>query len=1132
MINRIALVGIISFFALPVLAHASGCAGQPDGTVCDDGNVCTAGDVCNAGWCSGSPVLDGVPCDDGNVCTTADSCQWGWCRGSYLPDGTTCDDANPCTSAERCQQGACVGSVALVQPTGSPITATGPASVGDFNLDGKSDLVVLRAGVPSTFLVLLGDGLGGFTQASTIPSGSDSYPPLVVVADFNLDSRPDIATVQPYVAQGAVRVFFGNGAGGFVPSSSSIAVGSSMTALVTGDFNNDRKPDVVCASQSGRTVKVLLGDGVGSFVARSPVAAGPYPNGLVTGDFNRDGNLDIAVASPTTDGGVTILLGDGLGGLAPGPGSPYAVEFPKSMAVGDFDQDGNQDIAAANHGFGSGAVTILRGDGQGRFPLKYAQSIYGTPESVAAEDIDLDGQLDLVVGYEIGAVGVFVGTGLGYFRQAFGGSLIYMPGDDTKVALGDFDRDGRPDFVTTTSWATEVRIFLNRSEGVPCPASDACTVGVCERTTGACNAVPKSSGSVCDDRDLCTVNDTCIQGACTGGVVTCVALDACHLPGTCDPTTACSDVFAPEGADCDDDDACTQVDVCEAGLCVGGSPVTCTDPDQCTMGVCDSTNGLCTIVPRPEGTTCDDGAGCTAGDSCHVGSCVPAISFLQPSGSPVPVGLRPGPVAVADLNADTHKDLAVVNVYGDSITLLMGDGTGGFAPMDGSPIAAPRLPNSIATGDFNLDGFTDLAVTSYYSNPLGWLSVFLGVPGGFVQAPGSPSAVGNTPWSIVAGHFNQDPWIDLVLAISGLPNDEARWYFGDGTGRFTWSGSRFRAAHDIVWLRVADLDLDGKSDLVVANGSGSPNVAIVFGFTSAASARVDLSVAGGCWGAAVGDVNLDHAPDIVCLGLDTLTVFLGDGHRHFAQGPVLAPFDWEPFFVDAEILDLNLDGRPDLAVTKRSSPDALRIFLGDGTGYFAESASSPIQDLGEPGELEASDLDSDGIPDLAVASYDLNAVGIYLGSPSLSEDGTSCSDEDACTAMDRCSSGRCVPGPSLVCNDGNPCTSDSCNPLTGCLFSNNDNSCDDQNACTLNDYCGEGTCRPGRAVLPKVDCNDSNACTSDDCDIDIGCMHAPILCNDHDRNTIDSCDRRRGCVFTPRHGVPLSAPIDVQSELN
>ena len=121
-----------------------------------------------------------------------------------------------------------------------------------------------------------------------------------MVADFNLDGRPDIAAIPTSGTQSPVNVFLGNGAGGFVPFMGS-ATPNSAVALVTGDFNNDGRPDLAAAGgASPGTVTILLGDGSGRFAARSPVAAGPYPRGLATGDLNGDGNLDLAVANPST----------------------------------------------------------------------------------------------------------------------------------------------------------------------------------------------------------------------------------------------------------------------------------------------------------------------------------------------------------------------------------------------------------------------------------------------------------------------------------------------------------------------------------------------------------------------------------------------------------------------------------------------------------------------------------------------------------------------------------------------------------------------------------------------------------------------------------------------------------------
>ena len=96
----------------------------------------------------------------------------------------------------------------------------------------------------------------------------------------------------------------------------------------------------------------------------------------------------------------------------------------------------------------------------------------------------------------------------------------------------------------------------------------------------------------------------------------------------------------------------------------------------------------------------------------------------------------------------------------------------------------------------------------------------------------------------------------------------------------------------------------------------------------------------------------------------------------------------------------------------------------------------------------------------------------------------SCSDGNACTAGDTCSGGTCVPGAPVVCNDNNACTTDTCDPATGCVFTNNTNPCNDGNACTTGDACSGGTCVPGAPVV----CNDNNVCTTDACNPFTGCV--------------------------------------------
>ncbi|MBN2573165.1 MAG: hypothetical protein JXP73_01245, partial [Deltaproteobacteria bacterium] len=166
------------------------------------------------------------------------------------------------------------------------------------------------------------------------------------------------------------------------------------------------------------------------------------------------------------------------------------------------------------------------------------------------------------------------------------------------------------------------------AEPVICTALDQChDVGVCDPATGACNDPPKADGSACDDGNLCTQTDSCQAGACAGAdPVVCTALDQCHDPGTCDPATGiCSNPPTGDGTFCDDGDACTQADFCDAGACVGQEPVVCVAQDQChDVGVCNSTTGECSNPAKADGAPCSDGDACTQTDGCMAGACVGA----------------------------------------------------------------------------------------------------------------------------------------------------------------------------------------------------------------------------------------------------------------------------------------------------------------------------------------------------------------------------------------------------------------------------------------------------------------------------------------------------------------------------
>jgi hypothetical protein len=271
------------------------------------------------------------------------------------------------------------------------ITGNYPYSVavGDFNGDGKQDLATANA-YSDNVSILLGDGAGNFSAPTNFTVGD--FPNSVAVGDFNGDGKQDLATANAYSDN--VSILLGDGAGSFsVPTS--FAAGDGPERVAVGDFNGDGKQDLAVANYSSDNVSILLGDGAGNFSVPTSFAAGDGPFSVAVGDFNGDGKQDLAVVNYFSDN-VSILLGNGDGNFSAPTNFAVGIN-PNSVAVGDFNGDGKQDLATANEGYLGWTVSILLGDGTGTFsaPRNFGAGI--SPNSVAVGDFNGDGKQDLVV---------------------------------------------------------------------------------------------------------------------------------------------------------------------------------------------------------------------------------------------------------------------------------------------------------------------------------------------------------------------------------------------------------------------------------------------------------------------------------------------------------------------------------------------------------------------------------------------------------------------------------------------------------------------------------------------------------------------------------------------------------------
>jgi len=357
-------------------------------------------------------------------------------------------------------------------------------AVGDLNHDGRQDLVVADSGLSSqgthsnTVAILLGTGAGGFSPASfiTVTAG----PLGVALADFNKDSRPDVAVTNS--STGQVSLLLGKGDGTFQPPATFIVTPGSVSEAGTGfgpsqvkadDFNGDGNKDLAIANSLTATAAVLLGDGKGGFSRPLNLQVGKTPVAILTGDYNHDGKRDFITSNSDADT-VSVVLGNGNGSFHDVAPAVRTNAGPSQIVAADFNNDGILDVATSNGGNSQDGdtVSVLLGQPGGRFGNQKVAIVGSDPLGLAAGDFNNDGRVDLVVANfgvlssNNGSFSLLVGNGDGTFQPA----VNFTAGDfPDAIAAADFNGDGNPDVVVgnfgTSAGTPSVSLSLGDGKG-------------------------------------------------------------------------------------------------------------------------------------------------------------------------------------------------------------------------------------------------------------------------------------------------------------------------------------------------------------------------------------------------------------------------------------------------------------------------------------------------------------------------------------------------------------------------------------------------------------------------------------------------------------------------------------------
>ena len=374
--------------------------------------------------------------------------------------------------------------------------------------------------------------------------------------------------------------------------------------------------------------------------------------------------------------------------------------------------------------------------------------------------------------------------------------------------------------------------------------------------------------------------------------------------------------------------------------------------------------------------------GCSV-QSQRTAQATPPPAFVPATAPAVKLGNKPQEIATGDFNGDGKLDF-VTSSEARTLSVFLGDGRGSFTPAPDSPLALEMSAHLIVVGDVNRDQKQDLVITAHDSFNVG---ILLGQGDGrFMKASLSTVAAvqdgQHKPHNhgLALGDLNADGNLDIVT--SNYESNSVSVLLGNGKGVFTpATGSPFTVSRGPYNLSVADMNMDGKPDIVTPNVRDD-SVTVLLGdgkgsFTLASN--MPYKVETRPFYTAVGDFNGDRKPDLITTHDDItkLTISLGDG-RGGLMNASGSPIDMNRGGYKVLVADMNRDAKPDVVVSNVGG-NHVTVLLGDGTGRFTPAAGSPYTNGRGSAAIAIGDVNGDGKQDILLANSESQDVTIMLG---------------------------------------------------------------------------------------------------------------------------------------------------------
>lgn len=679
---------------------------------------------------------------------------------------------------------------------------------------------------------LLGSGAVQAAQTALSVGSASAVVPTTNAIVFPLSRSGDLGYLLAYhyrtsdsTAIGGIDYFAQSGYQFVSPSSDNDAVHIALISSMSSG------PD--------RSLQLVVDGAVGigpspELLQQISVPAGVTPVAVATGDLDGDGRRDVVVAN-SSGNSISVVRNVGPSGIGLGTAQAFATgAFPAAVILVDVNRDGRPDVVTADRD--DGTVTVLlnataAAGGAASFQAPVHFNVGTRPSALLAADLNRDGIADLVVANSgAGTVSVLMGaTASGGTTASFAPPVNIAAGNSASgIAALDVNLDGRIDLAVAGTNNSSVTLLFNTS-----------AVGAATASFLAAGSLPvagQARAVIAVDLNGDGRQDLAVESAVSNTISTFINTT---VPGgsapsfvTQAPNFVDSAVSGLAAADLNDDG---KIDLVETGTSGGSlsALINLTVPGGLTVSF-GGFGGAGTPIPaattvadmnmdgQPDviGVVTDDGTVRVAADRIRFGQSA-AVGFTPKRG--FTAGSTPSAVAAGDLNADGAPDVVSADAADDTISVLLDQTPGGGS----TPVLAARTtfatghqPTVVRLADLNGDGRDDVIVADAGAASVDVL-LNATAPAATTAAllPRQTFAVGGTPSSIVVADINHDGRPDLVVANSA----DSTLTILLGT---TVAGSTtvsFAAAQTLtvgttpVALAAADLDGDGLADLVTAN---------------------------------------------------------------------------------------------------------------------------------------------------------------------------------------------------------------------------------------------------------------------------------------------------------------------------